>query len=59
MNMTERGLSVNRQKDISPRWVRDMERLLPIRSQFVISGNIRDNFIASIQDMHTLVPLLR
>jgi len=46
-------------KDISPRWVLDMERLLPIRSQFVISGNIRDNFIMRMQEKHTIVPLLR
>ena len=46
-------------KDISPRWVLDMERLLPIRSQFVISGNIRDNFIVRMQEKHTIVPLLR
>ncbi|MDO8812521.1 MAG: AAA family ATPase, partial [Gallionella sp.] len=45
--------------DMSPRWVLDMERLLPIRSQFVISGNIRDNFIVRMQEKHTIVPLLR
>jgi len=45
--------------DVSPRWVLDMERLLPIRSQFVISGNIRDNFIMRMQEKHTIVPLLR
>lgn len=45
--------------DMSPRWALDMERLLSIRSQFVISGNIRDNFIVTMHDKHTLVPLLR
>jgi hypothetical protein len=46
-------------KDMSPRWAQDMERLLSIRSQFVIAGNIRDNFIVTMQERHTLVPLLR
>lgn len=43
----------------SPRWAQDIDRLLPIRSQFVISGNIRDNFILPVQERLTLVPLLR
>lgn len=25
-----------------PRWIEDIERLLPIRSQFILSGSIRD-----------------
>ena len=25
-----------------PRWLRDLERFLPLKSQFVLSGNIRD-----------------
>ena len=45
--------------EMSPRWVLDMERLLSIRSQFVISGNIRDNFIVRMQEKYTLVPMLR
>ncbi len=28
-----------------PRWVRDLMRLLPVRSQFIFSGNIRDRFL--------------
>lgn len=50
---------MDKQNDMSPRWVLDMERLLPIRSQFVISGNIRDNFIVRMQEKRTIVPLLR
>ena len=29
----------------SPRWLSEITRLLPIRSQFVISGNVRDIFL--------------
>lgn len=50
---------MDKQMDMSPRWIQDMERLLPIRSQFVVSGNIRDSFIVRMHDRHTLVPLLR
>src|SRR6266567_5313457 len=25
-----------------PRWLRDLERFLPLKSQFVLSGNVRD-----------------
>lgn len=42
-----------------PRWLADLERLLPIRSQFVISGNIRDSFLAPLAGGPALVPLLR
>lgn len=30
---------------ITPRWARDMYRLLPIKSQYLLSGNIRDSFL--------------
>lgn len=30
---------------ITPRWARDLYRLLPIKSQFILSGNIRDSFL--------------
>jgi energy-coupling factor transporter ATP-binding protein EcfA2 len=26
----------------APRWIRDLERFLPLKSQFVLSGNVRD-----------------
>jgi len=43
----------------SNRWLVDLERLLPIRSQFVVSGGIRDSFIAPMAAGAALVPLLR
>ncbi|OGA73356.1 MAG: hypothetical protein A3G27_01220 [Betaproteobacteria bacterium RIFCSPLOWO2_12_FULL_66_14] len=42
-----------------PRWIRDFQRLLPIRSQFVLSGNIRDVFPTPIDAGYTLAPFLR
>lgn len=30
---------------VTPRWARDLYRLLPIKSQFIFSGNIRDSFL--------------
>jgi ATP-dependent Clp protease ATP-binding subunit ClpB len=50
---------VDKHAEMSPRWILDLERLLPVRSQFVISGNIRDSFIVRMQDRHTLVRLRR
>ena len=41
------------------RWLADLERLLPIRSQFVISGSIRDSFLTPMASGSALVPLLR
>lgn len=43
----------------APRWIQDLERLLPIRSQFVVSGSIRDNFLVEVPGGHALVPLQR
>jgi ATP-dependent Clp protease ATP-binding subunit ClpB len=44
----------------SIRWMLDLERLLPIRSQFVLSGNIRDNFLLELPTGGMqLLPLLR
>ncbi|MBS1185999.1 MAG: ATPase protein [Burkholderiaceae bacterium] len=43
----------------TPRWLADIERLLPIRSQFVVSGAIRDNFLTPLAGGATLAPLLR
>ena len=45
--------------ELTPRWISDLERLLPIRSQFVIAGNIRDNFLTPLQSGLTIAPLLR
>ena len=43
----------------APRWIAEIERLLPIRSQFVLSGNIRDRFLVPLAGGPALVPLLR
>ena len=45
--------------DLTPRWLKDFERLLPIRSQFIVSGNIRDSLLASVGPSQVPVPLLR
>ncbi|MCC7217382.1 MAG: AAA family ATPase [Burkholderiales bacterium] len=45
--------------DTTPRWIRDLTRLLPIRSQFVVAGNIRDSFLTPYLGGTTLAPLLR
>jgi energy-coupling factor transporter ATP-binding protein EcfA2 len=45
--------------ETTPRWVADLTRLLPIRSQFVLAGNIRDSFVTPLGDATTLAPLLR
>lgn len=44
---------------LTPRWLRDLHRLLPIRAQFVLSGGIRDAVLADIGGRTTLVPQLR
>jgi hypothetical protein len=46
--------------DTTPRWITDVARLLPIRSQFVLAGNIRDSFLTPLDGGGvTLAPLLR
>ncbi len=45
--------------ELTPRWIGDLERLLPIRSQFVIAGNIRDHFLTPLPGGLTVAPLLR
>jgi hypothetical protein len=45
--------------DHTPRWLRDFERLLPIRSQFIVSGNIRDSVLATVGGTQLPVPFLR
>ncbi|MFN9388770.1 MAG: ATP-dependent Clp protease ATP-binding subunit, partial [Betaproteobacteria bacterium] len=42
-----------------PRWLGDLERLLPILSQFVLSGNVRDLAILEAAGKPVLVPLVR
>lgn len=41
-----------------PRWIDDIERLLPIRSQFILTGNIRDVFLTPSSAGSYLAPLL-
>ncbi len=41
------------------RWLTDLERLLAIRSQFVVSGSIHDNFLTPLVSGPALVPLIR
>ncbi len=36
-------------KHQSPRWQRDFERFLPLKSQFVLSGNVRDLQVVEVQ----------
>ena len=43
--------------DTAPRWIRDLARLLPIRSQIVLAGNIRDSFPTPHAAGTTLAPV--
>lgn len=36
-------------KNQVPRWQRDFERFLPLKSQFVLSGNVRDLHVVEVQ----------
>jgi len=45
--------------DSAPRWIGELTRLLPIRSQLVLAGNIRDSFPTPLAAGATLAPLLR
>lgn len=48
----------NEPKSTWPRWVGDIERLLPIRSQFILTGNVRDVFLTPSASESYLAPLL-
>lgn len=51
---------MNTAPDLTPRWIRDLDRLLPIRSQFIVAGNIRDHFLTALGNGNrTPVPLIR
>ena len=41
----------------APRWLRDLQRFLPLKSQFVLTGNIRDLAVHSVGNAITTVPL--
>ena len=45
-------------KQVWPRWINDIERLLPIRSQFILTGSVRDVFLTPSQGGSYLAPLL-
>lgn len=44
-------------EDHRPRWVRDLTRFLPLKSQFVLSGNVRDLQIRQIGGKAIAAPL--
>ncbi len=43
--------------DTRPRWVRDLTRFLPLKSQFVLTGNVRDLQIRTVGGLATTAPL--
>lgn len=43
--------------DARPRWVRDLTRFLPLKSQFVLTGNVRDLQIRLVGEMATATAL--
>jgi hypothetical protein len=42
-----------------PKWLADLDRLVAIRSHFVMSGNIRDSFLIDLGTAPTLAPVMR
>jgi hypothetical protein len=42
-----------------PKWLADLDRLVAIRSHFVLSGNIRDAFLIDLGGAPTLAPVMR
>ena len=44
-------------KNVSPRWVRDFSRFLPLKSQFLLTGNVRDLHIRPVGSQVTAAPL--
>jgi hypothetical protein len=46
--------------DATPRWVKDVFRFLPVKSQFILSGNIRDRYPFRATDgQYDDLPLIR
>jgi len=43
---------------VKPRWVRDLLRYLPLKSQFVLSGNIHDHYPLAFGGTYTAQPLV-
>ena len=55
MNTTQ---TLQRASSSLPKWIGDVERLLPIRAQFVLAGNIRDVFVLPTESGAVLAPFL-
>lgn len=47
-----------RSEEFGPRWVRDLARFLPLKSQFVLTGNVRDLQTRRVGDMTATVGLI-
>ena len=43
--------------DLRPRWVRELKRFLPLKSQFVLTGNVRDLQVRAVGDRAAAAPL--
>ncbi len=54
----EMDMPLESEKLAWPRWVSDIQRLLPIRSQFILTGNVRDVFLTPSAAGDYLAPLL-
>lgn len=44
-------------EDVRPRWVRDLTRFLPLKSQFVLTGNVRDLQIRDVGGVAVAAPI--
>lgn len=45
------------QGDKRPRWLRDLTRFLPLKSQFMLTGNVRDLQIRTVGGRPTAAPM--
>ena len=51
-------MALNSPATYRPRWVRDLERFLPLKSQFVLSGNVRDLQLTATDSGFVAQPLV-
>jgi len=54
-------MAVEVETALQPKWIEDIDRLLAIRPQFVLSGNIRDRFLTPVQgglSLASVIPCL-
>jgi hypothetical protein len=42
-----------------PRWLRDFHRFLPLKSQFILSGNVRDHQLGDVEGNAAALPLVQ